>query len=113
MGMTINIVANNSGMTKAEKDEAVARAMEAIGIHLEGEAKDELENAPRRVDTGKLKNSIGHKSNENTAVVGTRTEYAIYVHFGTRKMAANPFLKNAFERNIGQIKKYILEQLKG
>lgn len=113
MGMTINIVANNSGMTKAEKDEAVARAMEAIGIHLEGEAADELENAPRRVDTGRLKGSMSHKSDNDSTTVGTDVEYAIYVYFGTRKMAANPFLKNAFERNIGQIKKYILEQLKG
>lgn len=36
----------------------VSAVLEAIGIHLEGEAKDELENSPRRVDTGLLRNSI-------------------------------------------------------
>lgn len=35
-------------------------ALEAVGIHLEGEAKEELENSPRRIDTGLLRNSITH-----------------------------------------------------
>ena len=39
-------------------DDAVERALLAIGIHLEGEAKEELSNAPERIDTGLLRNSI-------------------------------------------------------
>jgi HK97 gp10 family phage protein len=35
-------------------------ALEAVGIHVEGEAKEELENSPRRIDTGLLRNSITH-----------------------------------------------------
>lgn len=112
MGMTIDIVANNSGMTKAEKNNAVARAMESIGLHLEGEAADELENSPRRVDTGRLKGSISHRPIPNGVEVYTSgVEYAIYVYFGTRKMEANPFLKNAFEHNMDQIRQYILNEL--
>ena len=66
------------------KQAAVEAALEAIGLHLEGEAKDELENAPRRVDTGRLKNSISHAVNiaEPAVYVGTNVEYAPYVHFG-------------------------------
>ena len=41
-----------------EVADRVEIALEAIGIHLEGEAKEELENSPRRIDTGLLRNSI-------------------------------------------------------
>lgn len=70
---------DNSGLFKAAKDEDIARALEAAGIHLEGEAKDELENDPRRVDTGRLKNSISHAVQGNTLYVGTNVEYGPYV----------------------------------
>ena len=39
-------------------EKALDVALEAVGIHIEGEAKEELENSPRRVDTGLLRNSI-------------------------------------------------------
>lgn len=41
-----------------EVGDAIERALLAIGIHLEGEAKEELSNAPERIDTGLLRNSI-------------------------------------------------------
>jgi HK97 gp10 family phage protein len=34
------------------------KALEAVGIHLSGEAQEELDNSPRRIDTGLLRNSI-------------------------------------------------------
>lgn len=40
--------------------EAVLKALEEVGMHIEGEAKEELQNAPKRVDTGLLRNSITH-----------------------------------------------------
>lgn len=113
MSMTINIVSDNSGAVIEAKDAVVRRAMEAIGIHLEGEAADELENSPRRVDTGRLKGSITHSSDDRSVTVWTNVEYAIYVHFGTRKMDANAFLKNAFEHNMDQIREYIISELRG
>ena len=36
----------------------VKEGLYAVGMHLEGEAKEELENTPRRIDTGLLRNSI-------------------------------------------------------
>lgn len=39
-------------------ERALETALEAVGLHIEGEAKEELENSPRRVDTGLLRNSI-------------------------------------------------------
>ena len=41
-----------------EVEKAIETALEGIGVHIEGEAKEELENSPRRVDTGLLRNSI-------------------------------------------------------
>ncbi len=35
--------------------------------------------------------------------VGTNVEYAPYVHYGTRRMKANPFIKNAFDKNKEQL----------
>ena len=113
MGIEFHIKADNSGQVLEAKDAAVRRAMEAIGIHLEGEAADELENSPRRVDTGRLQGSITHSSDDRSVTVGTNVEYAIYVHFGTRKMDANAFLKNAFEHNMDQIREYIISELRG
>lgn len=39
-------------------EEAIERGLLGIGIHIEGEAKEELENSPKRIDTGLLRNSI-------------------------------------------------------
>ncbi len=37
------------------------------------------------VDTGNLRNSISHKVTEDAVYIGTNTEYAPYVEFGTGK----------------------------
>lgn len=92
---------------------ALDAALEAVGIHVEGEAKEELENTPRRIDTGNLRNSITHEvvDAERVVYVGTNVEYGIYVHEGTSKMAPNRFLKNAVDRNKEQITDYIKKAL--
>lgn len=63
-----------------EFHDAVLRALERCGEQAEGYAKD---LAP--VDTGNLRNSISHRvdPDEPAAYVGTNTEYAPYVEFGT------------------------------
>lgn len=121
-------------------DGALERAMEAIGIHLEGEAKEELSNSPKRIDTGLLRNSITYavdgeapaqstyssdsggesgsysgsapkEQKGRSVMIGTNVEYGIYVHEGTSKMAPNRFMKNALERNKDQITKYIKDAM--
>ena len=54
----IIITADHTDEFKQEFKEAVDRALEAIGMHIEGEAKEELNNTPKRIDTGLLRNSI-------------------------------------------------------
>lgn len=83
-----------------ELEATTARAAKIISTYCADDCAEELEHAPRRVDTGNLKNSInGQVVDNNTVVVGTNVKYAIYVHQGTRKMAANRFLRNGLSNN--------------
>ena len=53
-------ITDNSPEFLKELSNRVDTILEAVGIHLEGEAKEELQNSPKRVDTGLLRNSITH-----------------------------------------------------
>lgn len=105
-------VTDNTDEYKKAMAKAVTLALTKIGGLVEGEAKDELENSPRRVDTARLKNSITNKVDGDTVYIGTNVEYAIYVHEGTRRMTPNRFLRNAVERNEDQIVKIIENNIK-
>lgn len=90
-------ITDNSALFKAAKDEAVARALEAIGLQAEGYAKM---LAP--VDTGRLRNSLTHTVEGDAAYIGTNVEYAPYVEYGTRRTKAQPFLKPAVQDHIDE-----------
>jgi len=65
----------------------------ALAFQVEGEAK---KRAP--VDTGALRNSImTNKKGKGWYWVQDGVEYGIYQEFGTRKMAAQPFMVPAVE----------------
>lgn len=51
-------ITDNSGKVLDATDEAIEKILEAWGIEIEKNAKLELENAPKRIDTGLLRNSI-------------------------------------------------------
>lgn len=54
---------------------------------------------PPAVDTGRLRQSINvQKVAEGHYRVGTNVPYALSLEFGTRKMAARPFMRPALER---------------
>lgn len=75
----------NTDAVKNATKKAIETALEAIGLQAVSYAKTNLEKEPRRVDTGNLRNSLTHqvKTNENAVYVGTNTEYAAYVEYGT------------------------------
>lgn len=114
MGTEIRIN-DHSGEVTAQFNQQLYTALEAVGLHLEGEAKDELENDPRRIDTGRLRSSIRHETEQNDrethTVIGTNVEYGIYVHEGTTKMAPNRYLTNALQKNQRQIERYVREHV--
>lgn len=103
MGIEIEFE-DNSNVILSEFAEATDRVLDAIGIQAESYAKQELQNDPSRIDTGRLRNSISHATQGDSAYIGTNVEYGIYVHEGTRKMAPNRFLKNAVQRNAETFK---------
>lgn len=69
------------------KDELIEIALEIIGTKMADYAAMNLERNPRRVDTGRLKNSLTHQVDGNTVYVGTNVEYAQYVEYGTGRYA--------------------------
>jgi HK97 gp10 family phage protein len=107
-------IIDNSDAYIEEMAQKAVKILTAIGDHIVSEAQDELENDPRRVDTGNLRNSINKEvvMGESAVYIGTNVEYAPYVHYGTSKMRPNKFLFNACDRNMEQIEKYIEDELK-
>lgn len=77
-------VTDNSDKVLAEFQAAILRALERCGSQAEGYAKD---LAP--VDTGRLRNSISRKvdEEEKAAYIGSDLDYAAYVELGTGKYA--------------------------
>lgn len=49
---------DNSRQVLDATDRAIEAGLQAVGIAVEADAKMELENSPRRIDTGLLRNSI-------------------------------------------------------
>lgn len=92
-----------------QMEQNIPRALKAIGIFVEGEAKV---RAP--YDTGRLRDSMDHRVDEGAAkvIIGTPVEYAPYVEFGTSKMKAQPYLRPALEGNKDRIQQ-IAEQYLG
>lgn len=72
-----------------------------IGEYVEGQAK-----LLTPVNTGNLRGSISHQVNESnqSVMIGTNVEYAVYQEKGTSKQEAQPFLTPAVENNVANIK---------
>lgn len=86
----VEIREDNTEAVARAMNRAIASALEEIGLTAEGYAK---RLCP--VDTGRLRNSITHTTDGRDAYIGTNVEYAPYVEEGTRRAAAQPFLKPA------------------
>jgi len=68
------------------------------------------------VRTGYLLNSLTTQFHKSAAgpyvLVGTNTEYAPYVEYGTAKMPAKPFLRPAVSESLEDIKQELKDALK-
>ena len=135
-------IVDNSELVRKAADEAIERALEAVGLKAEGYAK-----LLCPVDTGLLRNSITHavsghsasisnyhadKTNkagtsqrvgrysgtvgnegDKSVIIGTNVEYAPYVEEGTQRTKAQPFIKPAVENHISEYKTIVEAMLKG
>lgn len=75
-------------------------ALEAIGMTAERYAKKETP-----VDTGRLRNSMSHAVDGDSAYIGTNVEYAPYVELGSRGRKAVHMLKRAATEHSDEYKK--------
>ena len=71
--MKVEFKDNSREILKA-MEKAKKNALEAIGLTAEKYAKKETP-----VDTGRLRNSMAHATDENAAYIGTNVEYAAFV----------------------------------
>lgn len=93
-------ITDNSQLFKDAKDEAVNRALEAMGLQAEGYAK-----LLCPVDTGRLRSSITHQQEgKGVEVIGTNVEYATYVEMGTQRTKAQPYIRPAAEDHVSEYK---------
>ena len=105
------VIKSNVDEVMGELNNKVPMILDALGLQAEGNAVSEITSLGA-VDTGRLRASISHASDENSAYIGTNVEYAPYVELGTRKMAARPFLKNAVANYTGEYKQIVEDGLK-
>ena len=96
---------------RSNRDEVVKRikenkekALEAVGIFIEGEAKVRCP-----VLTGNLKGSYTHQveARDDKVLIGSPVEYAIWVEKGTKKSAKQPHLTPAAEDNLKRIENLV------
>lgn len=124
--MNVKVTSHKDEVIK-EKNEAIKKALEAVGIQAQGDVVAVI-TQKGIVDTGRLRDSItyatAHKRgktrknampgdgvegtpDENSVFVGTNVIYAPYHEFGTSKMNARPYLKPGIMDNINTYKEII------
>jgi HK97 gp10 family phage protein len=65
------------------------------------------------VRTGNLRASIGSRVEglRQEAYVGSNVEYAEYQEYGTKYMAAQPYLRPALEQNIDNVRDFFVREI--
>lgn len=90
---------DNTDEVLAALERAKKRGLEAIGLTAEGHAKKETP-----VDTGRLRNSISHATDDEAAYIGTNVEYAPYVELGARGREGKHMLQRAASEHASEYK---------
>lgn len=105
--MSVEINEDNTGEFEALLRASLRRALEKVGLVAEGYAK---RLCP--VDTGRLRNSITHEVEGESAYIGTNVEYAPHVEMGTSRTKAQPFLRPAAQNHGAEYSAMIRDELK-
>ena len=91
-----------SALKRAKK-----RGLEAIGLTAEGYAKKDTP-----VDTGRLRNSISHATDDEAAYIGTNVEYGPYVELGSPTIKAHHMLQKAATEHTDEYKRLMEDSMK-
>lgn len=109
----IEVIEDNNKLVAKLMHEAIAKALETVGILAEGHVIGWM-TREKVVDTGRLRNSITHAlQGDKSVAVGTNVEYGPYVHQGTSRMAARPFLTAPIQEHFDEYKGIIKKELGG
>jgi len=109
----ISAVVRNLETLKKDIEEGTRKAAMRAAFEIEGEA---VSRVP--VNTGRLKASIGTNEAGNIIEVGSgvrggsEVEYAHFVEFGTRNMAAQPYLQPAVETIRSKYPNMVIDDVK-
>lgn len=98
---------DNSDEVLAAFESAKKRGLETIGLTAEGHAK---KITP--VDTGRLRNSISHATDDEAAYIGTNVEYAPYVEIGARGRKGVHMLQRAATEHTDEYKRLMEDSMK-
>ena len=101
------VTKDNTKEVLSAMEKAIERGLEAIGLTAEGHAK---KITP--VDTGRLRNSISHTSDEEAAYIGTNVEYAPYVELGAQGRKGVHMLQRAATEHTAEYKKLLEDSMK-
>ncbi len=100
---------------KAVKNSALIVERDAK-LSFKGRDEESVKGEPPRVDTGRLRASITHRTGEDMAgpfaEVGTNVEYATDVENGTSQTWPHPFLSYALGMNQNDINGMIADAVK-
>src|SRR3990167_10763439 len=96
---------------EAEILDGLQRSLEKVGAIVERQAKINVSQTTGhpKVQTGRLRASIIHETNQDSVSIGSNVVYSKWLEFGTSKMPPYPWLFPAVELK----KPEIIEALKG
>ena len=100
----IDDVINSLERSVEKAIQAAEKELQLTALEIERDAKL---NAP--VDTGMLRASITSTGGGSEYEIGTNIEYAPFVEYGTRYMAAQPFLLPAFDEVVKNLQANIMK----
>lgn len=110
LGVKIELT-DNSDEVLAALENAIDRALDAIGETAVGYAQDVITEAGR-VDTGRMRREIGTDHDEKTVIIGTNVEYAPYHELGSsRGIKPIHFLKRAATEHTEEYKGFVKDSL--
>lgn len=108
---------NDIKALRANIDPAKRKALEAVGLALIGQAQKACPVGKYPKGSGRkggnLRRSHKYRVQGETVIVGATAEYAGYVHNGTSRQAAQPWLKNAAEQNRNALGRLFVQTMKG
>lgn len=102
---------DNTDEVLSALERAKKRGLEAIGLTAEGYAKKNLYPG-HGLDTGRLRNSISHATDDEAAYIGTNVEYAPYVELGARGRKGLHYLQQAASEHTDEYKRLMEDSMK-